>query len=253
LVGKDRASELYLKIKEKVSNRVGIDFEKREFSQNCLPRKIIEFISFANKDPRIVGIIVQLPFPKKLLPRSLEILGAIDPAKDVDCLTPINFGLLAMGKSRFLPATVRGIMAIIKNFKFQSALRVSNRRMAEWTNSKIVIVGGSNIVGKPLALHLSNLGATVTLCHSRTKDLASFTRTADILISATGVPGLIREEMVKKGVAVIDVGSPRGDVDFEKVVKKASFITPVPGGVGPLTVVSLLENVFKAAKKITNS
>jgi methylenetetrahydrofolate dehydrogenase (NADP+)/methenyltetrahydrofolate cyclohydrolase len=163
-----------------------------------------------------------------------KILSAINPLKDVDCLTPENFGLLAMGKPRFLPATVKAILEIIK---------VSGFRLQA---SSIVIVGASNIVGKPLALHLSNLGATVTICRSKTKNLEKYTRQADLLVSATGVPKLIKKDMVKKKAIVIDVGFPVGDVDFENVSKVASFITPVPGGVGPLTVVCLLENVFQA-------
>jgi len=159
----------------------------------------------------------------------------INPLKDVDCLTPENFGLLAMGKPRFLPATVRGIMTIIENWKLKIG------------NLNVCVVGASNIVGKPLVLHLSNLGATVTICRSKTKNLKKYTSQADLLVSATGVPGLIKKDMVKKGAVVIDVGSLVGDVDFENVAQIASFITPVPGGVGPMTVVSLLENLFQAA------
>lgn len=228
LVGDNPASQIYLRLKGEAARRVGVDFEKKEFPENVDPQEVLSGIKRANQDDRVWGIMVQLPLPKEL-----GILEAISPTKDVDCLTAENFGLLAMGKPKFLPATVRAVLTIIQNSK--SKVKSSN----------VVVIGRSNIVGRPLALALTNLGATVTVCHSKTKNLADFTRRAEILISATGIPGLIKKEMVKKGAIVIDVGSPKGDIDFTEVKKAASFITPVPGGVGPLTVVSLFENLLQ--------
>ncbi|HUS60166.1 MAG TPA: tetrahydrofolate dehydrogenase/cyclohydrolase catalytic domain-containing protein [Nevskiaceae bacterium] len=231
-----RASQLYVNLKEKTAKRVGILFEKKAFSANKDPKVIYEYIKKKNIDRGVSGIMIQLPLPPKIDP--FWLVSKIDPEKDVDCLTPENLGLVAMGKPIFLPATVKGILAIIKNI--QHPIEGAN----------VVVVGASNIVGKPLAIHLSNLGATVAVCRSRTKNLSNFTRKADILVSATGVPKLIKKEMVKKGAVVIDAGSPRGDVFFEEVKKVASFITPVPGGVGPLTVICLLENVLVAARNL---
>jgi len=244
MVGENPASELYLRKKSQAAKRVGIEIEI--FKLNKLI-ELIKLIREKNKDKKTHGIMIQMPIKmqnakckmqndnSKLKIDQTKILAMVNPQKDVDCLTPENFGLLAMGKPRFLPATVRGIMTIIENWK----LKIENLNTC--------IVGASNIVGKPLALHLSNLGATVTICRSKTKNLEKYTRRADLLVSATGVPKLIKKDMIKKGAVVIDVGSPVGDVDFENVSQIASFITPVPGGVGPLTVVSLLENLFQAA------
>lgn len=236
LVGKDEASQIYLRQKKQASDRVGIRFIQKNFKKETPSETIINFINQLNKDPEIHGIMVQLPFPSELEGENGEfsILNAINPQKDVDCLTAENLGLLAVGQPRFLPATVGAIMEIIKCWQ----LKIEGLNCC--------VVGGSNIVGKPLVLHLSNLGATVIWCRSKTKNLGNYTRQADLLISATGVPGLIKKEMVKREAAVIDVGSPKGDVDFE-VAKVVSFITPVPGGVGPLTVFYLMKNVFKSA------
>jgi len=244
MVGENPASELYLRKKSEAAKRIGIEIEI--FKLNKLI-ELIKLIREKNKDKKTHGIMIQMPIEmqnakckmqndnSKLKIDQTKILAMVNPQKDVDCLTPENFGLLAMGKPRFLPATVKAIMEIIHNSCFMIHA------------SRVVIVGASNIVGKPLALHLSNLGATVTICRSKTKNLGEYTRKADLLVSATGVPKLIKKDMVKKGAAVIDVGSPAGDVDFENVSKIASFVTPVPEGVGPLTVVCLLENVFQAA------
>ena len=237
LIGDNPASKLYLSLKEKAARRVGIEFEKKQFSVNKAEKEIYKFIRKKNLDETVSGIMVQMPLPKKFNP--FWLVAKIDPEKDVDCLTPENLGLVAMGKPIFLPATVKAILEVIRNLKL------------EIRNSAVAVVGASNIVGKPLTLHFSNLGATVTLCRSKTKNLAHFTQEADILVSATGVPGLIKAKMVKKGAVVVDVGSPKGDVDFEEVKKVASFITPVPGGVGPLTVICLLENVLVAVKSYT--
>jgi len=240
MVGENEANKIYLRKKSEAAKRVGMEMEIFKLNE---PEELIKLIREKNKDKKTHGIMIQLPMKMqnskcKSQNENLKfkILSAINPLKDVDCLTPENFGLLTMGKPRFLPATVKAIMEIIN---------VSGFRLQA---SSVGIVGASNIVGKPLALHLSNLGATVTICRSKTKNLEKYTRQADLLVSATGVPKLIKKDMVKKGAVVIDVGSPVGDVDFENVSQIASFITPVPGGVGPMTVVCLLENVFQAAK-----
>ena len=236
LVGDDSASQLYVCLKEQAALRCGFRFEKKLFQANVEPSEVRKYIEKKNNDAQTKGILIQLPFPQNFKIQDLQftILDSISPAKDVDCLTSVNFGLLFQGRPRFLPATVRGIIEIF-NFQF-SILKLQG--------INAVVVGASNIVGKPLAIWLSDHGATVTICRSKTKNLTQQTLDADLLISATGKPGLITKDMVKKGAIVIDVGSPKGDVDFEKVKEVASFITPVPGGVGPLTVVSLLENML---------
>lgn len=244
VVGHNPASHLYLRFKEQSAERVGIEFEKIEFPESTKAEEIIRIIQEKNHDEKVHGIMVQLPLPESLEIRNskLEILESIDPKKDVDCLTSENFNLLTSGNPRFLPATVKAVLEIIE---------LSNYRIANLKGVNICVVGASKIVGEPLAICLKNLGATVTICDEDTQDLPSFTQKAEILVSATGVPDLIGINMVKKGAVVIDVGSPRGDVDFEKVKETASFITPVPGGVGPVTVVCLMENVFTTACKPT--
>jgi len=230
VVGNDPASHLYLRVKEKAARRVGIGYEKKVFPADVKPQKIIDFVKQKNQDTAVAGIMFQQPFPKAIGDRRqvIRILDSIELSKDVDGLT---------SKSRFLPATVKAVTEIIRNSKF------------EIRNSTVVVIGRSNIVGKPLATHLANLGAKVTVCHSQTKNFGRQTRRADILVSATGQSKLVKKQMVKKGAVVIDVGYPQGDVDFDQVKKVASFITPVPGGVGPLTVICLLENVLQAAAK----
>ena len=182
--------------------------------------------------------MVQLPLPMSLKGKQEEIVETIIPTKDVDCLTAVNLGRLMMGEMTLLPATVRGIWEILGKAGINEKTIVGKN---------VSVLGRSDIVGKPLANLLINRGATVTVCHHQTKDLACLIKRADIVISATGSPNLVKGEMVKEGAIVIDVGSPKGDVDFGSVVKKASFITPVPGGVGPMTVVSLLENFLDLA------
>ncbi len=230
IVGDDQASHLYLGLKEKAAKRVGILFEKKAFPAEADEKEIYKAFKDLNQDDEVHGIIVQMPLPKKFDP--FWLVSKIDPEKDVDCLTPENLGLLVSGKPFFLPATVKAVMEIIKRSK------------KKIQGSRVVIVGAGNLVGKPLALHLNNLGATVTVCDEFTKNLGESTKQGDILVSATGVPGLIKKEMVKERAVVIDVGSPKAEVDFEGVKKVASLITPVPGGVGPLTVVCLLENLL---------
>jgi len=234
-LGDDPASQIYLRLKGHSAGRIGIDFEKKEFTEGVDYQEIIREIQKANQDEKVWGIMVQLPLPRKLEIGNwkLEILGAIAPSKDVDCLTKENLDLLKAGKPHFLPATVRGIMEILKFGKIK--LR----------GKKIVVVGAKGFVGRPLVDYLRSLGSDVVGVDKETPDLGTKTKEADILISATGVPNLIKKEMVKKGVVVVDVGSPRGDVDFEKVEEIASFITPVPGGVGPMTVICLFENLLR--------
>jgi methylenetetrahydrofolate dehydrogenase (NADP+)/methenyltetrahydrofolate cyclohydrolase len=247
IIGDDLLSHLYISLKQKSAKKIGIEFERKEFVLSADDEAIERYIKEKNKDKKIHGIMVQLPIPRRSEDRVLKILSMIEPKKDVDCLTPENFGLLAMGNPRFLPATVEAVLTILRHEKVKIL------------GKNVVVVGASNIIGKPLALILKNLNerGTVTICQSKTKDLFSFTSRADILISATGVGGLIKEEMVGRGAVVIDVGESRiggkvvGDVDFEGVKRKASLITPVPGGVGPLTVVSLLKNTLLAACQLS--
>jgi len=230
-------SELYVSLKGQFAKRVGIEFEIHHFEPIENAQRLIANITRANQDPAIHGIMVQLPVTEP------QILEAISPAKDVDCLTSENLGLLLKREPRFLPATVRAVLSIIENSEFKLP------------GADVCIVGASNIVGKPLAIILSDEGATVTLCRSTANNLPEITRKADILISATGAPQLIKENMVKEGAMVIDVGISKllregrykvvGDVEVE-ASRVASFITPVPGGVGPVTVACLFENLLTA-------
>lgn len=215
LIGEDPASKLYVSMKIKKAHEVGIETE------------VVDDISKVSADA--TGIIVQLPCLN-----SKEMIGKIPTEKDVDGLRK---------DSRFLPATVKGILEMLKQGSPDSI------GVQHDTCGTCVIVGRSEIVGKPLAMEMINRGATVTVCNSKTKNLRKFTKTADILVSATGVAGLITANMVKPGAIVIDVGSPKGDVDFEKVKDVVGAITPVPGGVGPMIIVSLLENVVDAAEQ----
>lgn len=237
LADESKESALYVSLKAKFAERIGAIFEVHHFDEDNL-KEIIEDIKKANADRSIHGIMVQLP-----VLHEEEIVRTIAPEKDVDCLTPENLGLIALKRPRFLPATVKAVLEII-----QSSLR-------QLAGMNVVIIGASVIVGKPLAILLSDLGATVTLCRSTTKDLPDFTRRADILISATGAIDLVTKEMVKEGAMVIDVGISKllrggkfrvvGDVNLD-VLAKTSFLTPVPGGVGPVTVACLFENLMAA-------
>lgn len=230
LVGDDPASRLYVELKKEAAERVGIDFELKKFKKSVSQDSVIAYIQEKNGEKATSGIMVQLPLPKNF--DEFKIRRSIHPFKDVDCLHPKNLGMLMLGEPVFYPAAVKAVLEIL----------LSRSRL--FKGKEIVIVGASNLVGKPLSLVLSNLGATVSLCRSMTRNLAEHTKRADILVSATGKPGLIKKEMVKKGAVVIDVGETKGDVE-EDVAQVASFLTPVPGGVGPVTVVSLLENVVK--------
>ena len=235
LIGESKESKIYLNLKKETAWRVGINFEEYFWPASLAKKEIIAKIRDLNNDGRVGGIMIQLPLPNPLKLAETEIVNAILPEKDVDCLTATNLGFLMMGKPCLLPATVRGIAEIL-SFAGLGKKGVVGKNAC--------ILGKSNIVGKPLANLLINGGATVTVLNHWTKDVASFTKKADLLISATGKKGLIKETMVKKGAVVIDAGAPQGDVDFPQVAPLASFITPVPGGVGPMTVISLLFNFY---------
>lgn len=237
LLSDNPASALYVKKKKAAAERIGVDFELTKITpRGCDFKTIAKLIQQKNQDPSVTGIMVQLPVGKIL--DEQQILESIDPKKDVDCLTAQNFGLLAAGTPRFLPATVKAVETILEKHE------------VEIKSKRAVVIGASNIVGKPLALELSRLGATVTLVRSTEKNLSEITQMADILISCVGRPGIVNGQMVKPGVVAIDVGTTKvngkllGDLDFDSVAQKASLITPVPGGVGPLTVISLLENLL---------
>ncbi|MEW6068448.1 MAG: bifunctional methylenetetrahydrofolate dehydrogenase/methenyltetrahydrofolate cyclohydrolase FolD [Nitrospirota bacterium] len=244
LVGEDEASKVYVGQKEKACKELGIYSERIDLPANTKEADLLALIDRLNKDPKIHGILVQLPLPKGI--DETKILYAIDPEKDVDGFHPVNVGKMMLGKPTFLPCTPHGIQELLL------------RSGIETKGAEVVVVGRSNIVGKPIANMLLQKGkganATVTLCHTGTKDIASHTRRADILIVAVGKPKTITADMVKDGVVVIDVGVNRletglvGDVDFEAVKEKAKAITPVPGGVGPMTIVMLMYNTVDSAK-----
>ncbi len=239
LVGDNEASQMYVNMKKKACEKCCFSFELYKLPENALDTEIINTIMALNKDDKIHGIIVQLPLPKHL--DKTIILQAIDPLKDVDGLNSVNLGDIMVNNERLLPATPKGIIALLDNYK----INVKGK--------DVVIISHSAVVGKPLAMMMLNRDATVTVCHEFTKNLKEHTKKADILISATGVPNLIKKNMVKKGAIVIDVGISKvkgkvqGDVDKE-VKKVASYITPVPGGIGPMTIASLLENVVIASQ-----
>lgn len=241
LVGNDEASKLYVRKKEELCHELGIASFVHRLSEKISEEELLDLISELNADEKTNGILVQLPLPRHIDEK--KVINIIDPKKDVDCFHPENLGLLIWNKPRFLPCTPVGIMELMSEYKIC------------FEGKNIVIVGRSNIVGKPLTAMLMNYDATVTLCHSKTKDLKTECLRADILISSVGKPGIITEDMVKDGAVVIDVGTRQskdgkllGDVDFENVSKKASLITPVPGGVGPMTVACLMKNVIKASQ-----
>lgn len=242
LVGQDPASEIYVKFKAQASEEVGMYLETIELEEDVSQKKLLKIIDKLNKNKQIHGILVQLPLPKHLNP--LVVSETIDPAKDVDGFHPDNMGWLMLGKPYLVPATSKGIWTLVKSTR----VKVKGRH--------VVMVGASNIVGKPTAAMFLNEGATVSICHKLTKNLEEYTRLADILITATGVPHLISADMVSEGVMVIDAGISRvegkvvGDVKFDEVAEKAGYITPVPGGVGPMTVASLLQNTWTAARAI---
>lgn len=248
IVGEDPASLFYVKMIGKTCEKVSINFKEHNLSEETSPEELLKLINNLNKDKEISGIIVQVPLPKHI--NQDQIQEAVNPSKDVDCFNPINIGRLALGKPEFLPCTPYAVYELIK------------RENIEVEGKHTVIVGRSNIVGRPMALILlqkkEHANATITICHSLTKDLNYFTRQADILIAAVGKPEIIKRDMVKEGAILIDVGTNEvegklvGDVAYDEVLGKVSLITPVPGGVGPITNVMLMQNTLKAAEKLVN-
>ncbi len=241
IVGKDPASKVYVGQKEKGCAQVGIYSEKYDLPEDTSEEELLNLMARLNKDDKINGILVQLPLPKQIDEK--KVLYAIDSAKDVDGFHPENIGKLVIGEDTFLPCTPHGIMVLLEH----SGIDLKGK--------EAVVVGRSNIVGKPISLMLLSKSATVTICHSKTKDLSFHTRRADVVIAAVGRPEMIKGDMLKEGAVVIDVGVNRlengklaGDVEFESASKKAFAITPVPGGVGPMTITMLLKNTIKAAR-----
>ena len=242
LVGDDPASAVYVRNKSKACAEVGIYSEVYRLPEETGREQLLGLIEQLNQSPLIHGILVQLPLPKHLDPE--EVIMAIDPTKDVDAFHPVNVGKIMIGNYDFLPCTPAGVMELLH----RSGIEVSGK--------ECVVIGRSNIVGKPQAMLLLHENATVTVCHSKTRDLPSVCRRADILVSAVGKAKFVTADMVRNGAVVIDVGMNRdengklcGDVDFEPVSEKASYITPVPGGVGPMTITMLLKNTVTAAKR----
>ncbi len=250
LVGEDPASQVYVRNKVRKCEELGMKSVKIEMPASTTQEELLEKVRELNEDPAVHGFLVQLPLPKHIDENA--VINAINPEKDADCFHPINVGKMLIGEPDFLPATPAGVLEMLK------------RRGIQTAGKHAVVIGRSNIVGKPMAAILMQRGvdATVTVANSRTENLADITRTADILIAAVGKPGFVTADMVKDGAVVIDVGTNRiedpaspkgsrlvGDVDFENVKEKASWITPVPGGVGPMTICMLMANAVRAAEK----
>ena len=241
IVGNNPASQVYVKNKIRACENVGFYSENIELDENISEKELLQEIDKLNKNDRINGILVQLPLPAHI--NELKIIDSISPEKDVDGFHVSNIGKMVIGdETGFLSCTPYGIMQLLEEYKI------------EISGKDAVIIGRSNIVGKPMALMLIQKGATVQICNSRTKDLRKKLNEADIIIVAAGVPKLLKKEDVKEGAVVIDVGINRvdgkicGDVDYEEVAEKTSYITPVPGGVGPMTIASLIKNTFKSYK-----
>jgi len=241
IVGNNPASQVYVKNKIRACENVGFYSENIEFDENISEKELLQEIDKLNKNNRIDGILVQLPLPAHI--NELKIIDSISPEKDVDGFHVSNIGKMVIGdETGFLSCTPYGIMQLLEEYKI------------EISGKDAVIIGRSNIVGKPMALMLIQKGATVQVCNSNTKDLRKKLNKADIIIVAAGVPKLLKKEDVKEGAVVIDVGINRvdgeicGDVDYEGVAEKTSYITPVPGGVGPMTIASLIKNTFKSYK-----
>ena len=241
MVGDDKASSVYVRNKSKACNEIGIEFEEYLKESSISQNELISLIKELNDRKDIHGILLQSPIPDHLNIR--EAFNTIDPKKDVDGFNPVNVGKLSIGEDCFVSCTPYGVIKMLEEYD----IPVEGKRA--------VVIGRSNIVGKPLVQCLLKKNATVTVCHSKTQNLGEITKEADILIAALGKPKFVTEDMVKDGAVVIDVGINRneesklvGDVDFENVSKKASYITPVPGGVGPMTIAMLMNNVVKAAK-----
>ncbi len=241
MVGDDKASKVYVKNKSKACEEIGIEYEEFLLDANITMDELINLIEELNERKDIHGILLQSPIPKHL--DINKAFNKIDYRKDVDGFNPINVGKLVIGEDSFISCTPYGVIKMLEEYGI------------EIEGKNAVVIGRSNIVGKPLSQCLLAKNATVTICHSRTKNIHEITNNADILIAALGKPKYVKDSMVKEGAVVIDVGINRtddgklvGDVDFESVSKKASYITPVPGGVGPMTIAMLMNNVIKAAK-----
>jgi methylenetetrahydrofolate dehydrogenase (NADP+) / methenyltetrahydrofolate cyclohydrolase len=240
IVGENPASKTYVEIKRKTCEEVGIYSEIYRLPESTTEKELLLLIDKLNASSKINGVLVQSPMPKQI--NEEKVFSSIKLEKDVDGFNPVNIGKLVYDNEAIVPCTPKGVIRLLEEYKIDIA------------GKNAVVVGRSKIVGKPTALLLLNRDATLTICHSRTKNLESYTRNADIIVVAIGKPKFVTAEMVKQGAVVIDVGINRvdgkivGDVDFESVKKKASFITPVPGGVGPMTVAMLLENTLAACK-----
>ncbi len=242
LVGKDPASITYVNMKIKACQRVGMDFDLKTLQEDITEAELLSLIKDYNTDQNISGVLVQLPLPRHI--DTKMILEAIDPNKDVDGFHPLNIGKLCTQKESFLPATPMGVMRLLKHYHI------------EIKGKDVAIIGASNIIGKPLSMLMLNAGASVSVCHILTKDISFYTQNADIVCVGVGKPDLIKASMLKKGAVVVDIGINHlndgrivGDVDFNNAQKVAGFITPVPKGVGPMTIVSLLENTLIAFEK----
>ena len=250
LVGEDSASQVYVRSKTKTFNKLSLFTKTYRLSSGSSERELLELIDDLNKNNLFHGILVQLPLPNHI--DSDKVINRIIPSKDVDGFHPENAGLLSIGKPRFIPCTPKGIMEILKYYKIKL------------DGKHVVVVGRSNIVGRPISILTSlkgeNSNGTTTICHSGTKDIGNHTKGADVVIVALGVPGFLKESMIKEGAVVIDVGINRvddtsekgyrlvGDVDWGEIYKKAAAITPVPGGVGPMTIAMLVQNTVEAAE-----
>jgi methylenetetrahydrofolate dehydrogenase (NADP+)/methenyltetrahydrofolate cyclohydrolase len=239
IVGEDEGSQMYVKMKHKASNKAGILSEHHDLPSSTTQEELLTLVTKLNDDKTVHGILVQLPLPKQIDEKT--VISSIDALKDVDGFSPTNVYRLFYGGEELSAATPHGIVTMLDRIGWE-----------DLSGKHAVVINRSNIVGKPLIMLLLNRNATVTVCHSRTKDLPSFTRQADVLVSAIGRrkskedPFFITEDMIKEGAVVIDVATPLGDVDFENVKQKAFCVTPVPGGVGPMTIAMLLKNVVAA-------
>ncbi|MEE1104464.1 MAG: bifunctional methylenetetrahydrofolate dehydrogenase/methenyltetrahydrofolate cyclohydrolase FolD [Ruminococcus sp.] len=245
IVGDDPASRVYVNNKKKACEAVGFVSEEYALPAETTQEELLALVETLNNKPDISGILVQLPLPKHLDDKA--VIAAINPQKDVDAFHAVNVGKIMLGEYDFLPCTPAGVMEMLHSYQ----IPVEGR--------ECVVIGRSNIVGKPMGMLLLHENGTVTICHSRTKNLAEVCRRADILVAAVGIPKFVKADMVKEGAVVIDVGMDRdengklcGDVDFENVKDKCSFITPVPGGVGPMTIATLMKNTLKACKLQNN-
>jgi methylenetetrahydrofolate dehydrogenase (NADP+)/methenyltetrahydrofolate cyclohydrolase len=241
LVGDDPASHVYVRRKREACEEAGMASHHHELPAGARAEEVADMLEDLNRDDRVHGILLQLPLPEGLDPDALT--GLIEPAKDVDGLTPVNAGLLMQGRPAMVPCTPAGVIELL------------DAAAVELSGADAVVIGRSDLVGRPLASLLVQRDATVTTCHSRTRDLAAVCRRADVLVAAAGRPRLVGAEMVREGATVIDVGTNRtddglvGDVDFEAVAERAGKITPVPGGVGPMTIAMLLRNTMRAAAR----